>query len=362
MRFHLPYSRTTALLAIGAYAFLAAPVYATDSPSDQYIASRRLYPPRPGLTLATVTEEPDTYRGTTLEVTGRLLGIARSDDGSSLMLATDHDGALLLPMSQMPSWIQPGDRLRALVVLGGSKDAATRIGIPEMQIVAVASASDIEAAEMRWQQESAQHVAREQQATRGMRASARVLSARAAGARGMDVRAITLSRSLSPRARAIYEPYRAAISSSNRRLSEADVDAITTSILLFSERMDVDPRLIIALVIAESDFDPHSTSRKGAMGLAQIMPDEAHDLGLSNPYDPVQNIAGAVYLLKGRLNKYSGGGPLSMQHIILALASYNAGMGAVKKYGGVPPFRETRNYVKKIEKIYRRLCGTGAGV
>ncbi len=93
------------------------------------------------------------------------------------------------------------------------------------------------------------------------------------------------------------------------------------------------------------------------------MPEEARKLGLSNPYDPVQNIAGAVYLLKGRLDKYSGGvskQDLKMRHIILALASYNAGMGAVKRYGGVPPYRETRNYVKKVEKIYRELCGGDA--
>src|SRR6185369_12865749 len=108
------------------------------------------------------------------------------------------------------------------------------------------------------------------------------------------------------------------------------------------------------------------TSNKGAMGLSQLMPDEVDRLKLSNPYDPVQNIAGATFLLKERLNKYSGSGAFkdaTMQHIVLALASYNAGMGAVKKYGGVPPYRETQNYVKKIEQIYRQLCqyeGSGA--
>ena len=77
--------------------------------------------------------------------------------------------------------------------------------------------------------------------------------------------------------------------------------------MLFSERYDVDPRLMVALIIAESDFRIKETSNKGAMGLGQIMPDEARDLRLTNPYDPVQNIAGAVYLLRGRLDKYSGG-------------------------------------------------------
>jgi soluble lytic murein transglycosylase-like protein len=116
---------------------------------------------------------------------------------------------------------------------------------------------------------------------------------------------------------------------------------------------------MVALIIAESDFRPGITSNKGAMGIAQLMPDETQELGLTNPYDPVQNIAGAVYLMRRRLDKYSGGASqqeLQMQHIILALASYNAGEGAVKKYKGVPPYRETQNYVKKIERIYRQLC------
>jgi soluble lytic murein transglycosylase-like protein len=168
--------------------------------------------------------------------------------------------------------------------------------------------------------------------------------------------------SLSADVRAVYAPYRAAIRSFNKRLSEGEVDAITTSVLVFSERMEVDPRLVIAVIVAESSFNPSATSRVGAMGLGQIMPGTAREIGLTNPYDPVQNVAGAVYLLKTRLDKYSGGAAkqdLSMRHIVLALAAYNAGMGAVKRHGGVPPYRETRNYVKKVERIYRQLCREG---
>jgi soluble lytic murein transglycosylase-like protein len=94
------------------------------------------------------------------------------------------------------------------------------------------------------------------------------------------------------------------------------------------------------------------------------MPDEVQRLGLTNPYDPVQNIAGATFLIKERLNKYSGSGSFhdaDMRQILLAIASYNAGMGAVKKYGGIPPYRETQNYVKKIEQIYRQLCQYDGG-
>lgn len=338
-----------------------------DSPSEQYLKARRAYPPSRGLTLGTVAQRPDTCRGMLLEVAGRLLGVAKNDEGASFLLATDRDGTLTLQMTEAPSWVQPGDRLRVLAVVAGSAKSGTTIGLPNLQVVAVASDSDITAAERRWQTQVAQRAAARREppakaaspkaappASGGVSRGA--LSSRGAVSSG---RAGQLFNSLSADARAVFDPYRAFIRKYNKRLGEADVDDITASILLFSERYGVDPRLVIALVIAESSFNPNVTSHKGAMGLGQLMPDEAKKLGLSNPYDPVQNLAGSIYLLRGRLDKYSKGEALTMQHIILALASYNAGMGAVKKYGGVPPYRETRNYVKKVEKLYRELCGQG---
>lgn len=346
---------------------ITAPALAA-SPSDQYLSLRRSYPPRPGLTLDVAAQNPEGCRGMTLEIEGRLLGTARGTDGASLMVSTAKNGTLVLEMSALPTWLQSGDRLRALVAVGGREGTTTKIGMPDLVVVAVASASDIRAAEMRWQATVAARQARERQNREtGRRAAALLARPPAAGKASpsasrpaLDARVAALSRSFSPDIRAVYAPYRAAIRSMNRKLSEREVDAITSSILVFSEQMDVDPRLVIAVIIAESSFNPNVTSHKGAMGLGQLMPEEARKLGLTNPYDPVQNIGGAVYLLKGRLDKYSGGASkqnLSMRHIILALASYNAGMGAVKRYGGVPPYRETRNYVRKVEQIYRRLCG-----
>ena len=147
---------------------------------------------------------------------------------------------------------------------------------------------------------------------------------------------------------------------SNKKLTEKQLDDITVSVLHFSQKSRVDPRLVCAMLIAESDFDPKCTSNKGAMGLGQVMPDEARDLHLTNPYDPIQNVGAAVTLLKDKLNKYSEGSPdgqLTVNQVKLALAAYNAGPGAVKKYGGVPPYRETQGYVKRILKLYNELCG-----
>ncbi|MBC8103952.1 MAG: lytic transglycosylase domain-containing protein [Cytophagales bacterium] len=348
--------------------------YSFQTPTEQYLAMRRAYPPTPALTPALLAAEPRKWRGQTLELEGRLSGIVRTDEGgATVMLDTGRYGYLTLSMSQVPVWLQSGERLRVLAVAtggdtangqGDSGDTTVMIGVAEMQVVCVASASDIIAAESRSQKTAEDRSRRNQAALNAASAQlARSMSRRGRGALASRSRASGVPgrpmNGLSPTALAVFQPYRDFIWRHNRRLTAAEADAITSSLLLFSERYDVDPRLVVALIIAESDFNPRSTSNKGAMGLGQIMPDEAKTLGLSNPYDPVQNVAGAIYLLRGRLNKYSGGAgqkDLQSKHIVLALASYNAGMGAVKKYGGVPPYRETQNYVRKITKLYQQLC------
>ena len=104
---------------------------------------------------------------------------------------------------------------------------------------------------------------------------------------------------------------------------------------------NLDPKLVRRLIEVESNFDPSSISSKGAMGLMQLMPETAQGLGLENPFDPEQNIsAGTKYLAK-MLSQENG-------NVARALAAYNAGPTAVREYGGIPPFPETRNYVKKI--------------
>ena len=103
----------------------------------------------------------------------------------------------------------------------------------------------------------------------------------------------------------------------------------------------ISEQLLKAVAKAESDFNPNSTSNAGAMGVMQLMPSTAKELGVTDAYDVRQNIMGGAKLLSQLLSKYNG-------DTSLALAAYNAGSGNVDKYGGIPPFKETQNYVSKI--------------
>ena len=106
------------------------------------------------------------------------------------------------------------------------------------------------------------------------------------------------------------------------------------------------PRVLLrSMMAAESGFEAQAVSPKGAIGLMQLMPSTAQDLG-ADPYDPAQNVDAAARYLSGLLDKYHGG----LRH---ALAAYNAGPAVVDKYNGIPPFRETINYIYRIEKAYK---------
>lgn len=123
-----------------------------------------------------------------------------------------------------------------------------------------------------------------------------------------------------------------------------DIDEIVSEI---SMKFNIEASLVKAIILAESNCNPLAVSRKGALGLMQLMPSTAKDLNVSNAFDPRENILGGVKYIKGLLASYGD--------LKLALAAYNAGPGAVQKYAGIPPYRETINYVEKVIRYYMKF-------
>jgi soluble lytic murein transglycosylase-like protein len=119
-------------------------------------------------------------------------------------------------------------------------------------------------------------------------------------------------------------------------------DAIAEAARLYK----LDPHLIRAVIRAESAFNPFAVSRTGAQGLMQLMPAVAEELDVLDPFDPRQNIIGGSRYLRWLLDRHRG-------NVDLAVASYNAGPGAVDRYNGIPPYRETRNYVKNVRAFVK---------
>ena len=325
-------------------AALAAQAF-SDAALDRYFNLRRENKVTT-LSIAQVKSNPSTYQGRIIELRGTLSGISRGSDHTFFIIDSD-DGCFVISADDLPD-LTSGSKICILAEVGPN----SVMSLSDLKLTALAYKSEVDERERK-----AVEAELAKQATQ-----------KAAQKKLEEQKSTRLKRGENPpsRSNAVAIPadlvpiYKNAIKSYNSKLTDAEATAIAQSILGFSVKYQIDPRLVVAVILAESHFNPSATSGKGAMGLGQLMPGTASGLGVSNAYDPVENIGGSVRLIKGHLDKLSGNADwneLTWQDLSLALASYNAGAGAVKKYGGVPPYRETRNYINKVISIYKKLCG-----
>ncbi len=312
-----------------------------------------------GAGVADALHQPGAYAGQVLETAATVSGVVSAGDDRTALLSLADGSAVAVPIPaglRGAVWLDSGASVRVLLA-AVADDPALPSGL---RLLAVVPEGDIVARDLAAKRQAA----RLAPAGRGQRLASRRLPSRRDGRHAAVYYADTNpghpAGALSARALSIYAPYRNLVRRWNRRLSDADVDKITTSILYFSDLNNLDPRLPVAMIIAESDFDVYSTSRTGAMGLGQLMPENARELGVTNAYDPVQNIGAAVHMLRGHLDSYGGApanaGVIPFNQIALTMAAYNAGPGAVRKYHGVPPYRETQRYIKRVASLYRQMC------
>jgi soluble lytic murein transglycosylase-like protein len=145
----------------------------------------------------------------------------------------------------------------------------------------------------------------------------------------------------------IYMPAEASFTGRGRAAFNLDRDGAEKIVREAAERHRVDPALVRAVIETESGWNPAAKSRKGAIGLMQMMPTTAQRFGVNDAWSPQQNVDAGVRYLKVLLQRYDG-------NLDLALAAYNAGEGAVDRAHGIPAFRETRDYVQKVQNAYFR--------
>jgi hypothetical protein len=142
----------------------------------------------------------------------------------------------------------------------------------------------------------------------------------------------------------------------NSSINDVVAEKVAKAIIYYSWLHDIeDDRFVAAVITIESMFNPYAISRSGAMGLGQLMPGTAQSLSVSNPFSIEENVCGSCKYLKAQLEKFS---THPRQHRYeLTLAAYNAGPGAVDRYGGIPPYEETKAYVTNVINVWREIAG-----
>ncbi|MCE5321983.1 lytic transglycosylase domain-containing protein [bacterium] len=292
------------------------------------------------LPLSTLRADSGSYIGKVFEIRGTVSGYSENSSGSSLIITARNNGSFIVSTDRLPSENPPLE-LACLVRIG---DGSTH-SLSDLRLVACTYDIDLKRREQATNKDEETKIVKAE--------AARVKATKSDKKKDkQDGKQVTYEE--------FVAAYKNAIKSFNKKLSEAQADKIARSVVGFGLKYQVDPRLVCAVILAESHFRIDATSRCGAQGLGQLMPGTAAGLGVNNAYDPVENIYGSVRYIRSMIDRMVGGkawSELTWNDLAIALAAYNAGPGAVKKHGGVPPYKETQNYVRRVVSIYKQLCG-----
>ncbi len=347
----------------------AIPASATSG--KQYFSKRNSVTFDRKLTYTEASGNPAAYVGRVFELKGVVGGVVSGENGGvSIMLNLADSNSVMLDVPANELSIAKDSVTQDIRALVQVKDGATGNVVPLKTLMIVRESAahyEEQLSQAKIDATSKTQERRRNEEERWRREMGRAFRSKslrgvtpAIPTQTVNLASASAYPGLSARAQPLFTHYFRFIANHNPKLTSAQAGQIAYHLLNFADRYNVDPRLVVAMIIAESDFDPNCTSHTGAVGLGQLMPQTARELGVNNPYDPVQNLAGSVAYLRSRLDtfpdKTAPGGTYSFQQVALTMAAYNAGTGAVKKYNGVPPYRETQAYVKRVTSLYQQLC------
>ena len=314
---------------------------------DEYLAARK----RHGVEAPISEKELKRLTGThTIEVVGKVVGTI-GKDGDIAMLVKVYETDIYVYAGDSPEWMQYGVSTARLLL---SVERAERYTMLDAKLITSVEESDIAAYEERLRKEEEARKKAEAEAAEAEIQSGYTPVNPLTGSIGSSI-----TTEIAPGLAVLVPDYMTYILERNKKIAVLDARRIAESILVYSVQYGVEPRLVVALIQAESNFNPSTTSNKGAQGLGQLMPFISKPLGITDPYNIEQNIYGTVRTIRGHLDRQGKKTNDTMTQLRLALAAYNAGSGAVAKYGGVPPFKETEAYVAKVVATFKTLTGTG---
>lgn len=304
-----------------------------------YLALRQKY----GIKQAVEVVALETMVGThTLELKGVVKGTFQVGDRFALLVERTDGESEIVDADAIPDWLEGGNQIPARLIIRGYRQNENA----QLRAVLIAAAPESEIGPIEAREAAKAREAAEKRRRQFEKSGAAPLNRQ------------TPPKEWNLPASEVTPIYAAFIKKENPKLTNAKAYEIAAGIVGFSLKYGVDARLIMAMVMTESDFDPNETSHAGAMGLGQLMPSNVKEMGVTDAYDTMQNLSATVRLVRGHLADYDAKtGGRSFDSLVLALAAYNAGPGAVKKYGGIPPYRETQNYVRKVLRLYYQFTG-----